>query len=78
MYKFSSTDLLLLYIGCIPFLFWYIVLPVFIAGILLMYFNRNKREKPNNRTYYKLGKFTVILILIDFIISVFALLAVFN
>ena len=43
-----------------------------------MYFNRNKREKPNNGTYYKLGKFTVILILIDFIISVFALLAVFN
>lgn len=43
-----------------------------------MYFNRNKREKPNNRTYHKLGKFTVILILIDFIILVFAILAVFN
>ena len=43
-----------------------------------MYFNRNKREKPNNRTYYKLGKFTVILILIDFIISLLAILTVFD
>ena len=41
-----------------------------------MYFNRNKREKPHNRTYYKLGKFTVILI--DFIISVLVMLAVFD
>lgn len=78
MFSLTTGQVILILLIVAPFYFWYIYLPILLIGILLLCFNRKKRENETNRFYYKVGKFLIGFIIVSLIISLLSILCLLN
>lgn len=78
MYSITTGQAILILIIAAPFYFWYIYLPILVIGILLLCFNRKKRDNQKNRFYYKVGKLLIGFIIVSLIISLLGILCLLN